>query len=96
MKQDSSRPTPTRIPTSVPPASKPPSTIPSVPNENAVAKNHIPGDANGDNRIDGVDYTIWLQHNGQITSKGSEYGDFNSDGRVDRADLNILLGAMEF
>lgn len=61
-----------------------------------IPKNSSPGDTNGDGRADGVDYTIWLQHNGQTTNRGAEYGDFNSDGRVDKADLNILLSAMEF
>lgn len=41
------------------------------------------GDANGDGKVDGADYTIWLS--------GSLDGDFNEDGRVDGVDYVIWI-----
>ena len=48
-----------------------------------------PGDANGDCKVDGIDYTIWWIHFGQNTSNGPRDGDFNSSGRVDGVDYTI-------
>ena len=50
-----------------------------------------PGDANGDGRVDGIDYVIWLSHYNQNTSAGSSEGDFNSDGKVDGVDYVVWL-----
>jgi len=50
----------------------------------------IPGDANGDGRVDGVDYVIWLNHYNQNVS-GANNGDFNNSGVVDGADYVIWL-----
>jgi hypothetical protein len=60
----------------------------STPNPTPVLKS---GDANYDNRIDGVDYVIWLIHYGQILTGGNVVGDFNNDGRVDGIDYVIWL-----
>jgi len=49
-----------------------------------------PGDANGDNKIDGIDYVIWLNHFGQ-TVTGTSNGDFNNDSKVDGIDYVIWL-----
>ena len=49
-----------------------------------------PGDANGDGRVDGVDYVIWLNHYNQQVS-GASNGDFNGDGRVDGVDYVIWV-----
>lgn len=49
-----------------------------------------PGDANGDGQVDGVDYSIWLNHYGQAVS-GAASGDFNNDNRVDGVDYVIWL-----
>ena len=58
--------------------------VPSVPN--------IPGDANGDGRVDGSDVTI-LAGNWQVLSGATwAMGDFNGDGRVDGSDVTILAG----
>lgn len=46
----------------------------------------VPGDANGDGRVDGLDYVAWLTNYG-----GSGSGDFNNDGRVDGLDYVIWL-----
>lgn len=50
----------------------------------------VPGDANGDRKVDGIDYTIWLLRYGQRIT-GYSNGDFNSDGNVDGIDFVIWL-----
>ncbi|RJR29087.1 DUF5060 domain-containing protein [Candidatus Microgenomates bacterium] len=49
-----------------------------------------PGDANGDLRVDGVDYVIWL-NNYNTNQQGSSKGDFDNNGRVDGVDYVIWL-----
>jgi hypothetical protein len=49
----------------------------------------IPGDANNDGVVDEVDYEIWKQNNGAITSLGHSVGDFNQNGVVDGVDFTI-------
>lgn len=49
-----------------------------------------PGDANGDNKVDGLDYVIWLNNYGQSKS-GYMYGDFDQNGTVDGVDYVIWL-----
>ena len=46
------------------------------------------GDANGDGRVDGQDYTIWRLHYNQTIS-GSRNGDFDGNGKVDGADYAV-------
>ena len=57
----------------------------------------VPGDANGDGRVDGSDVTIlasnWQQGIGIATW---EMGDFNGDGRVDGSDVTILAGNWQY
>ena len=48
------------------------------------------GDANGDNKVDETDYTIWLSHYSQSVT-GITNGDFNSNGKVDGVDYVIWL-----
>lgn len=48
------------------------------------------GDANGDGKIDGIDYVIWLNHYGQSVTSVA-VGDFNNDGKVDGVDYVIWL-----
>lgn len=50
----------------------------------------VPGDANGDGKVDGIDFTIWLFRYGQNAS-GPQNGDFNNDGRVDGVDYSLWL-----
>jgi hypothetical protein len=50
-----------------------------------------PGDANGDGKVDGLDYVIWLNNYGTTTTDGASKGDFNADGRVDGLDYVIWL-----
>ncbi len=47
----------------------------------------MPGDANGDGKVDGADYTLWADH--YKTAGGWAGGDFNNDGTVDGADYTI-------
>lgn len=49
------------------------------------------GDANGDGRVDGQDYVVWIWNYGKQTSAGVSAGDFNTDGRVDGLDYIIWL-----
>lgn len=51
------------------------------------------GDANGDGKVDGVDYTIWLNHFGQAVLEGAVDGDFNANGFVDGVDYTIWLNS---
>ena len=51
----------------------------------------IPGDANGDGKVDGVDYLIWLNHYNQNSGNGVRDGDFNEDGTVNGVDYVIWL-----
>lgn len=45
-----------------------------------------PGDANGDGKVDGLDYVRWLNNYNRTTSAGASEGDFNGDGKVDGLD----------
>jgi hypothetical protein len=49
------------------------------------------GDANGDRKVDGVDFVIWLNHYNQVTNQAFRDGDFNTDGKVDGIDFTIWL-----
>lgn len=57
--------------------------IPTLPSKN--------GDANGDGRVDGIDYVIWLNHYGQNVSGGVSQGDFDRNGKVDGIDYVVWL-----
>lgn len=48
------------------------------------------GDADGDGKVNGVDYQIWL-NNYNTNSSGAVNGDFNNSGNVDNADYTIWL-----
>lgn len=50
-----------------------------------------PGDANGDAKVDGLDYVIWLTNYGDSNPNGPNSGDFNSDDAVDGIDYVIWL-----
>ena len=49
------------------------------------------GDANGDGKVDGVDYAIWLQNYGRSVSGGVRDGDFNRSGVVDGVDYVMWM-----
>jgi len=49
-----------------------------------------PGDANGDGKVDGLDYVVWLNHYNQ-SATGAGSGDFNNSGKVDGLDYVIWL-----
>lgn len=53
----------------------------------------ILGDANGDGKVDGLDYVIWLNNYNQQTGNGAKDGDFNTDGKVDGLDYVIWLNS---
>ncbi|MBI3980978.1 hypothetical protein HY345_03180 [Candidatus Microgenomates bacterium] len=56
-----------------------------------------PGDANGDGKVDGIDYVIWLNHYNQFTNRGRMDGDFNNppDGKVDGLDYVIWINNID-
>lgn len=49
-----------------------------------------PGDANGDGKVDGIDYVIWLNNYG-TSNQGLASGNFNGDSKVDGVDYVIWL-----
>lgn len=60
-------------------------TIAAVPPE-------CPGDANGDNEVNGADLSVLLAQFNQSVPAGTG-ADYNNDGVVNGADLSVLLGA---
>ena len=50
----------------------------------------IPGDANGDNIVDGTDAAMMAANWGMTSGAAWADGDFNGDGAVDVADASIL------
>ena len=49
----------------------------------------LPGDANNDCRVDGNDYTIWINNYNKKTQLGASEGDFDNNGIVDGRDYII-------
>ena len=60
----------------------------------------VPGDANGDGRVDGSDVTILAGNwqygidDGQFATRAM--GDFNGDGQIDGSDVTILAGNWQY
>lgn len=48
----------------------------------------VPGDYNGDNTVDGADYSVWRQQEGAIVTPLT-YADGNGNGVIDEADFRI-------
>lgn len=76
---------PTAAPTVLPTNS--PVIIPS----NTPTPTLVRADANGDRRVDGIDYVIWISNYNRNTSNRQSDGDFNADGRVDGLDYVMWL-----
>lgn len=51
----------------------------------------LPGDANSDGSVDGIDYTVWFNNYNTTTASGLSKGDFNNDNRVDGLDYVVWL-----
>ncbi|OGD00982.1 hypothetical protein A2972_04070 [Candidatus Amesbacteria bacterium RIFCSPLOWO2_01_FULL_47_33] len=86
-------PTPIKSPTKTPTPIKSPTKTPTPiksPTKTPTPGTSKPGDANGDNLVNGLDYLIWLSHYGEFVS-GPANGDFNNSGKVDGADYLIWL-----
>ena len=49
----------------------------------------LPGDANLDGSVDGLDFNIWNDHRFQACNKSWANGEFSGDGAVDGTDFNI-------
>lgn len=57
----------------------------------ASAQTGLAGDANGDLKVDGVDYIAWLNHYNTQNTSGASVGDFNNDGIIDGVDYIVWL-----
>ncbi len=66
-------------------------TSPTASNAASPTLTALPGDANGDGKVDGIDFVAWLSHYNQTTSNGASWGDFNRDGKVDGIDFVVWL-----
>jgi len=53
----------------------------------------LPADGNGDGKVDGQDYVIWLNNYNKSTSNGQFSGDFDGSGFVDGQDYVLWLNA---
>ncbi len=62
-----------------------------VPTQAPSSTPSIPGDANGDEIVDGLDYVVWLVNYDTNTTAGSSKGDFDGNGKVDGIDYVIWL-----
>ena len=51
----------------------------------------LPADANGDNKVDGQDYVIWLNNYNKNVTNESASGDFDGNTRVDGLNYVIWL-----
>lgn len=51
----------------------------------------LPGDADNNCHVDGIDFVVWLNHYNQHTSSGSSEGDFDVSGIVDGVDFSLWL-----
>jgi hypothetical protein len=58
---------------------------------NTIHAQTLQGDANGDGKVDGIDFVAWLNHYNQNTANGARDGDFNLSGKVDGVDFVIWL-----
>lgn len=52
-----------------------------------IAVRQLPGDASGDGRVDGADYTVWADNAGKTNP--DLRADLNGDGKVDGADYTV-------
>ncbi|KKU02200.1 MAG: hypothetical protein UX52_C0009G0014 [Candidatus Amesbacteria bacterium GW2011_GWA1_46_35] len=59
--------------------------------ERVRAQGTISGDANGDCKVDGVDFVVVFNNYGKPTGGGATQGDFSGDGKVDGVDYVILF-----
>lgn len=53
-----------------------------------------PGDANGDNSVDDLDYIVWAKYYGLANATGPAQGDFNADRKTD--DLDYVIWANNY
>lgn len=53
-----------------------------------------PGDANGDGKVDDLDYIVWAKYYGLTNATGASQGDFNADKKVD--DLDYVIWAKNY
>ncbi len=51
----------------------------------------VVGDANGDSKVDGIDYIFWFNNYGTTTTQKAASGDFDGNGKVDGLDYIYWL-----
>ena len=83
-----SSPTPTPIRTPTPTPIRTPTPTP-LRTPTPTPAGELPGDANRDGRVDGVDYVVWFNHYGTNVNNGPAGGDFDRSGFVDGVDYVI-------
>lgn len=86
-------PLPTNTPTPRPtntPTPKPTNTPTPRPTATPTPPD-VPGDADGNGKVERADYIIWENHYSQSTPNGPSDGDFNQSGRVEGIDYIIWL-----
>jgi len=62
-----------------------------IPTNTPTSGTNIPGDANGDEKVDILDYFFWINNYNTQTPGGPQNGDFNKSGFVDGMDYIIWL-----
>src|SRR3989344_4781125 len=85
-----SSPTPTPIRTPTPTPIRTPTPTP-LRTPTPTPAGELPGDANRDGRVDGVDYVVWFNHYGTNVNNGPAGGDFARSGFVDGVDYVLWL-----
>lgn len=63
----------------------------TITNNTLLSTTPIPGDLNGDNKVDIFDYNLFFSNFGKTGNLGFTTSDINQDGRVDSADYDILI-----
>ena len=58
--------------------------------EPSVTPTPSPGDGNGDNLVDGLDFVIWLTHYNQTVSGGNSVGDYNNNGFQNKNFIEVV------
>jgi len=81
-------PSPRPTGTATPSATSTPTRAQTATPRATISAGGLPGDANGDGRVDGVDFIIWIQNYDQSIN-GAQNGDFDGDGKVDGVDYVI-------
>ncbi|OGG17576.1 hypothetical protein A3D05_06170 [Candidatus Gottesmanbacteria bacterium RIFCSPHIGHO2_02_FULL_40_24] len=83
-------PTATLFPTKTP-IPTPVASLTFFPSKTPTPSGRIPGDADNNGKVDGLDYVLWLNNYNFTTEMGPEKGDFNGDYKVNGLDYVVWL-----